>query len=178
MKKVIMLPVLLITGLFVSAQENSPENIREQMVKDWERAKTYTLEYLQAMPADKYGFRAQDSIRSFAQLMLHLAQGNIGLVSNGTGKAIIWRGQNLESRKTAQTADSVLYFVSASYDYVIDAIKNMDVSKLWDKNKRGSFDETRYAWLQKAFEHQTHTRGQTTIYIRLVGLKPPNARLF
>jgi len=30
----------------------------------------------------------------------------------------------------------------------------------------------------KAFEHQTHHRGQTTIYIRLVGLKPPGERLF
>jgi uncharacterized damage-inducible protein DinB len=66
----------------------------------------------------------------------------------------------------------------ASYDFVIDGIKNMDASKLEEKNKRGSFDETRYAWLLKAFEHQTHHRGQTTIYIRLLDIRPPNEKLF
>nr|WP_324497299.1 DinB family protein [Haliscomenobacter sp.] len=30
----------------------------------------------------------------------------------------------------------------------------------------------------KAFEYQTHHRGQTTIYIRLLGIKPPNEKLF
>ena len=29
----------------------------------------------------------------------------------------------------------------------------------------------------KLFEHQAHHRGQTTIYIRALGLKPPNERL-
>ncbi|HET7002392.1 MAG TPA: DinB family protein [Puia sp.] len=38
--------------------------------------------------------------------------------------------------------------------------------------------DIRYAWLLKAFEHQAHHRGQTTIYIRLVGVKPKNERLF
>lgn len=154
------------------------ETVKAQLVKDWERAKVYTKEYLDAMPKDKYDFRAQDSIRTFAQQMLHLAQGSIGLSANGTGKEGIWIGRQLEQSKTAQAADSVMYYVMASYDFAIEGIKNMDVSKLEEKNKRGTFDETRLAWLMKAFEHQTHHRGQTTIYIRLQGIKPPNEKLF
>jgi uncharacterized damage-inducible protein DinB len=30
----------------------------------------------------------------------------------------------------------------------------------------------------KTFEHQTHHRGQTTIYIRLLGIRPPQEKLF
>jgi uncharacterized damage-inducible protein DinB len=30
----------------------------------------------------------------------------------------------------------------------------------------------------KTFEHQTHHRGQTTIYIRTQGIKPPQEKLF
>jgi hypothetical protein len=37
----------------------------------------YTVDYLNAMPADKYSFKATDSTRSFAQQMLHLAQANV-----------------------------------------------------------------------------------------------------
>jgi uncharacterized damage-inducible protein DinB len=176
MKKIFSLTLLVLTVATASAQLN--ETIKTQLVKDWERAKAYTKEYLDAMPKDKYSFRAQDSVRSFAQQMLHLAQGNIGLTSNGTGKERIWVGRNLEQSPGAQSADSVQYFVLASYDFAIDGIKNMDAAKLEEKNKRGNFDETRLTWLMKGFEHQTHHRGQATIYIRLLGIKPPNEKLF
>ena len=87
-------------------------------------------------------------------------------------------GQNLEQSKTAQSPDSVIYYVMASYDYAIESISKMDASKLGEKFKRGNFDLDRFTWLMKAFEHQTHHRGQTTIYIRLLGIKPPNEKLF
>lgn len=178
-KAILFIPILFVAFSFSAfSQSTLGETIKAQLVKDFERAKAYTLEYLDAMPADKYGFKAHDSIRSFAQQMLHLAQGSIGLSSNGTGKDRIWGGQNLEARSSAQSADSVRYFVTTSYDFVIDGLKAMDATKLEEKNKRGNFDETRLAWMLKAFEHQSHHRGQTTIYIRLLGIKPPNEKLF
>ena len=66
----------------------------------------------------------------------------------------------------------------SGYDYAIDIIKNMEATKLEEKVKIHNTEETRLAWLLKAFEHQTHHRGQTTIYIRLLGIKPPKERLF
>ena len=177
-----MKKILLLAGLFAAANiimnAQMGEMVRQQMIKDWERAKVYTKEYLDAMPKDKYSFKAQDSIRSFAQQMLHLAVANMGLSANGTGRDRIWAGRNLEQTPSAQSPDSVNFYVLASYDFAIEGIKRMDISKLDEKNKRGNFDETRYAWLLKAFEHQTHHRGQTTIYIRLLGIKPPNEKLF
>jgi uncharacterized damage-inducible protein DinB len=34
------------------------------------------------------------------------------------------------------------------------------------------------ALMMKPFEHQTHHRGQTTIFIRLTGTKPPQEQSF
>jgi len=178
MRKVSFFPVFIFMCFAGFSQNSMNEAVKQQLVKDWERAKAYTKEYLDAMPKDKYDFRAQDSVRTFAQQMLHLAQANMGLSANGTGKDRIWQGRMLEQTKTAQSPDSVNYYVMASYDFAIDGIKNMDATKLEEKNKRGNFDESRFAWLLKAFEHQTHHRGQTTIYIRLLGIKPPNEKLF
>jgi uncharacterized damage-inducible protein DinB len=178
MKKLFFLAVTALVVVIVNAQGNLGETVKSQLVKDWERAKAYTKEYLEAMPADKYGFKAQDSIRSFAQQMLHLAQGNVNLSSSGVGKDRLWLGRRLEQSPGAQTKDSVVYYVSASYDYVIDGVKNLDASKLEENVKSGNSEVSRLAWIMKAFEHQTHHRGQTTIYIRLVGIKPPNERLF
>ena len=180
MKKKILFTtvVFFAAGLSVYSQFN--ETVKSQLIKDWERGKAYTIEYLDALPKDKYRFRPQDSIRNFSQQMLHLAQDIIIMVSYGSGKERIWQGQHIEERDSAQDADSVRYYVMAGYDYAIDAIKNMDASKLGEKVKhsRRNLEETRLAWLLKAFEHQTHHRGQTTIYIRLLGIKPPNEKLF
>lgn len=177
MRKLLFLVLVVLTAGTAIAQDNLNETIKAQLIKDWERAKAYTKEYLDAMPADKYSFKATDSVRSFAAQMLHLAQGNIGLAGNAITKARPWSG-NAEASKTAQGKDSVVYYVTASYDYIIDGIKGMDAAALQEKVKRGNLEETKWVWLMKAFEHQTHHRGQTTIYIRLVGTKPPNEKLF
>ncbi len=168
--------LLVCTSLVKVNAQISGDTIKTQLIKDWERAKSYTDEYLATMPADRYGARAVDSIRSFAEQMLHLAMGNISLAGNGTGATRILPGFNMEKSAGAQNKDSVVYYVNASYDFAINAIKNMDASTLMFK--RGPNDQTRLVWLMKAFEHQTHHRGQCTIYIRLQGIRPPNERLF
>jgi hypothetical protein len=85
----------------------------------------------------------------------------------------------MEQRATAQTKDSVMYFVNAGYDYAMNAVKTSDIGK-WGEIKQvfGRFNETNFAILNKCFEHQGHHRGQTTVYIRLQGIKPPEERLF
>jgi uncharacterized damage-inducible protein DinB len=186
MKKLIVrvafcLPVFaFVLSLDSHAQSLTSGDIKAQMVKDWERAKTYTVDYLNTMPADKYSFKAVDSLRSFAMQMLHLAQGNLFLMSNATDtKPPAYLQSDLEHSPTAQNKDSVMYYVTNSYDYCINAVKNSDVSKWGEKKKMfGNFEETKYAMMTKAFEHQTHHRGQTTIYIRLLNIRPPQERLF
>ena len=161
------------------AQSLSSEDIKAQLVKEWERAKSYTVDYLNAMPADKYSFKAVDSIRSFAQQMLHLAQGNLFLMSKALpNPPPSWGSSDLEHSTTAQSKDSVMYYVTTSYDYCINAVKSSDVNKWGEKMKVFGMEVTRFALMLKTFEHQTHHRGQTTIYIRLVGIRPPQERLF
>lgn len=182
MKKVISIAALsavfcLAASLHVHAQ--SLEDVKSLMVKDWERAKAYTIDYLNTMPPDKYSFKPVDSIRSFAQQMLHLAQGNGFLMSTATAQqppAFVM--SNLEQRPSAAAKDSVLYFVTASYDFCINAVRSFDIKRWNEMQKIMMFETTRFALMNKTFEHQTHHRGQTTIYIRLQGIKPPEERLF
>ena len=178
--RILLLLIVLTTGLsfHASAQAITGQQIKEQFLTDWERAKSYTLDYLNTMPADKYSFKAVDSIRSFAQQMLHLASGNVGLINLATGAKIQWPGRGLENSPTAQNKDSVVWYVTKSYDFAIQSVKDFDPDKYGESVGEGQRKATRFALLLKAFEHQTHHRGQTTIYIRLQGIRPPNERLF
>jgi uncharacterized damage-inducible protein DinB len=162
----------------IKAQTFTINDVKTQMVKDWERAKTYTIDYLNTMPADRFSFKAVDSIRSFAQQMLHLASGNLLLMSAATDQPTpSFFKMDLEHSSGSQAKDSVTYYVIASYDYCINAVRTSDGSK-WGETIKSFNNETRFVLMMKAFEHQTHHRGQTTIYIRLQGIKPPPERLF
>ncbi len=128
-------------SISASAQNLTADSIKGQFIRDWERAKSYTLEYLNAMPADKYSFKAVDSIRSFAQQMLHLASGNAGLIHFATGVRAGFP-MNLEKSPTAQNKDSVVYYVTKSFDIAIQDLKDFDPAKFGEEvDMRGAQSE-------------------------------------
>jgi uncharacterized damage-inducible protein DinB len=177
-KKLILVVSFVVTTIGLSAQFT--DSLKTQLLRDWKRSKAYTQEYLNAMPADKYSYKPQDSIRSFAQQMIHMAQGTVNIMATATGAkvpAVIAR-QNLENTASVLSKDSVTYMVNLSYDFAIEALESFDMLKSVEAVKRGRFNVTRLGWMLKAYEHQAHHRGQTTIYIRTVGIKPPNEKLF
>jgi uncharacterized damage-inducible protein DinB len=177
--KTLLLLLLFIGSLPMLANAfTNNDSVKVQLIRDWERAKAYTKEYLDAMPEDGVNFKPTPDIRSFAEQMLHLSQGNVGLSSNGTGKERLYPGKNLEKMDEFKTKAALTKVVMECYDFVIDGIKSMDVSKLDEMVKRGNFENSRLTWINKALEHQTHHRGQTTIYLRMKGVTPPAEKLF
>jgi uncharacterized damage-inducible protein DinB len=175
---------LLFSFLFFTgvAQNALGDSLKQQLIQDWVRAKSYTQEYLNAMPADKYGFRPTDSVRTFAQQMLHLAGAAGGMAFIGLGAPYPFSSQNFENSPSLQSKDSVVFYVNTGYDAMINAIKKMNPDKFGETVSwnlpGGKRTATRLGWILKAFEHQTHHRGQCTVYFRLQGLRPPPERLF
>jgi uncharacterized damage-inducible protein DinB len=172
------LSLLLSLFFFSAVSQTLNDSLKQQLIKDWARAKVYTQEYLDAMPANKYGFRPVDSMRSFSEQMLHLASANAYFASAVSGVKSPIFSQNLEKRPGANSKDSVIYYVNTSYDIIITLLKNMYAGKLSEILTQDGLSETRFVWLTKAFEHQTHHRGQCTVYIRLQGIRPPAEKLF
>jgi len=178
-------------GLVCFAQQAAPKAIQGAaatsaatdqstvLVADWTRARDYTKEYLDAMPEDGLGLKPTPDIRSFAEQFLHLANANFAFGSAATGAANPQQGKDLEKMTEYKTKAALTKIVMESYDFVINSVKGMDVKKMNESVKLfGRFDVSRGVALNKGFEHQTHHRGQTTIYLRLKGVKPPNERLF
>ncbi|MFC5409661.1 DinB family protein [Larkinella bovis] len=149
-----------------------------QLTTEWQRAKEYTKEYLDAMPENGVGFKPTPDIRSFAEQMLHLANANYNFGSGATGKANPMQGKKMETMEEFKTKAGLTKAVMDSYDFVIEAVKGLSDAQLGEMVKMGPRELSRETILAKAFEHQTHHRGQTTIYIRMKGIKPPNEKLF
>jgi uncharacterized damage-inducible protein DinB len=165
--------------LLLSFGPRNPHTSTDQMLSDWERAKTFTREYLDAATEDTYSFKPSSEMRSFGEQMLHLAEANYGLVNmiNGTKGAHDFG--TLEKSGKYKTKAEVTQAVMDSYDYVISSIKSTEAAKMSGMVKVfNAFDLTREVTFAKAFEHQTHHRGQATVYLRLKGITPPQEKLF
>jgi uncharacterized damage-inducible protein DinB len=181
MKKVSLLFILMVSSFAYNSV--SAQFTPSQMLLEWQRAKTYTKAYLDAMPEDGYGFKPTPDIRSFAQQMLHISDANYIFASvasdkpNPVGETAA--AHNVNEKSVPPTKEAVTKAVMDSYDWVISTLQNMPPDQLQGSTKFGKHDNiTRSALFGKAFEHQTHQRGQTTIYLRLKGVTPPAEQLF
>lgn len=171
---------LLTTILFlsISTLAYSQQSTLDELIADMERNKAMSLSYVEAMPAEKFNYQPNENVRTYAQQFLHISQGLIGLSANGTGATPIFQGENLEATEAYQNKDEVLRIVTASYDFAIKSMKEMDVSKLNEVVQRGQFNVTRLGWINKAMEHNTHHKGQCAVYLRMNGITPPQFQLF
>src|ERR1022692_2266356 len=100
-----------------------------QQVAEWQRAKAYTKAYLDAMPADGYGFKPTPEIRSFAQQMLHLADANYFFSATAGGKPSPI-GKVSAEKTIAPTKEAVTKAVMDSYDFVISSLQGMTQAQM------------------------------------------------
>lgn len=62
---------------------------------------------------------------------------------------------------------------------MLGSIKKMSPAQLNEATTLfDRFEMTKGAAINKCFEHQTHHRAQTTVYIGVAGAQPPQEKLF
>lgn len=176
-KTYIMKKLFSIVICLLLLQSGFSQSDNSKTIAEWERAKAYTKEYLDAMPEEGYSAKPTPEMRSFAEQMMHLAEANYGIGAMASGKKSPVQFGSLEKssdKSKAATSKAVL----DSYDFVISSIKDLDSAKQGEQIDMFGNKVSRMEAINKAFEHQTHHRGQTTVYLRLKGVTPPQERLF
>lgn len=167
----------VLTFLFLSLGYLAQAQSVADLIKDWERARDYTKEYLDAMPEAGYMLKPTPEMRAFAEQMLHLSDANYGLTAAATGE--VPAVKDLEKTTTDKSKANVTRLTLESYDFVINSLRKLKDADLQAQVKIfGRFDMSKLTAMQKVFEHQTHHRGQTTVYIRLAKATPPGEKLF
>lgn len=161
------------------AQAKPADDKRAPIVREneaaWQNAKKWTLSYIDAMPENAMSFKPTPEVRSFAEQMLHLAFWNYGLVEWTGGKTNPYgkKQEGLEKRDDMKTKAALRKVVEESYDNVLTAIAGLDEAKLIEQVSFFNSKRSRLGILAIALDHQTHHRGQTTLYLRLKGVTPP-----
>lgn len=153
---------------------SGPTEYAPVLKRVWEQANKYLMEFAQAMPDDKYGFKPTDEVFSFAEQLLHLAGSNYWFFSTIKGEKSPKPEDEFKSEgKTKADVIKLLEESIAYGDSVVNGVTEESV------NKEISFGRGKLAlWKIILFgvDHITHHRGQIVVYLRLNGIKPPQYR--
>ena len=143
------------------------------MIAEWTRARDWTQEYIAKMPEGSFGFKPVPEVRSFAEQMLHLAYWNFGFTAKAFGRTSPYQEADL-MRDDFRAKAQLSKVVAESYDFVISGLRGLLDDQLDEPlTMRDGTTKLRIERINDAYEHQTHHRGQTVIYLRLKSVEPP-----
>lgn len=176
-------PALVIAGLILvavprpaSAQSGGGNPISGSIRSSWDTAKRYIQQSAELMPEADYGFRPVDTVRTFGQILAHVAGANYVICASAKGeKAPHAEGEFEESAKTrAQIAkalmDSIAY-CDAAYAALDDKRAGETVDLPFGMGKG-----PRSAPLLLNTNHVNEHYGNLVTYFRIKGIVPPSSR--
>jgi uncharacterized damage-inducible protein DinB len=161
-----MMILLLMTVRFAAAQTASP--IISELKQFYEIRKGDLLKAADRMPADGYAFKPTPEIRTFAQLLAHIIDVQMGFCS-----AVKGAPRSLNAASMAAKADLV-GALKASFDECDSAFVSMTDATANDMLKAGTGQRSKLGTLLYATLHDNEEYGYLAMYLRLKGLVPPS----
>jgi uncharacterized damage-inducible protein DinB len=121
------------------------------------------LEMAKDFPEAKYSYKPAGDVRSFGDVIVHIASGDVYGAKAGRGENVKWDEMDPKDFKTKADIVAVL---QKSFDEAAATLKSTPDDK---------FKETLAPWLA-IVEHAAEHYGQLVVYYRSNGLVPPESR--
>jgi len=131
-----------------------------------------TLAAIDAMPADKFGYKPTPDQMSFGHLVVHIAESNNGLCA----KIADVPAPKVDELKETDPKDKLLAAARASFDFCSTALANVDDSKLGDNVDFGRVQGPRAMGVFFLAGGWADHYGAAAMYLRLNGILPPTAQ--
>jgi hypothetical protein len=174
MKRMIgMAAVLVLSAAPVFAQGNPTS---DAVRKAWASAKLNIGESAEQMPEANYGFKPVDSVRTFGEILAHVAGANYLFCATAVGEKAPHAEDEFE--KTAKTkadivkalSDSVAY-CDAKYSALTDASGAKMIDMPYNMGKTAAV----YPLILNS-SHNAEHYGNLVTYFRIKGMVPPSSK--
>ena len=139
-------------------------SIQAELLKDLTNQKEQMGKIADAMPEDKFAFKATPAQRSYGEQIMHVAGANVMLF------------KALGSKATAKA--EILKALADSYDFGIAAVKEQTDATMLQAVQGPAFlgSSTRARVSYFVLNHAMDIYGQMAVYLRLNGIVPPASR--
>lgn len=170
------LRLLAICALLLAATSPSSAQgvtLAGDMLKDWQQQKGLMVNIADAMPEDKFGYKATPAQRSYGEQVMHAVQVNQMLLNTLGAKT---PAPTIDLKAT--TKAGIVQALRQSYDYGEAVFKEFN-DAAWTAEVAGPRfvgQATRVRIANFAMTHSMDIYGQMVVYLRLNGIVPPASR--
>ena len=132
-----------------------------------------TVAAIEAMPADKFGFKPTADQNTFGHLVAHMIETNNILCSKAASAA----ASKGDEAKESDGKDKLVAALKGSFDYCADALSKMDDSKLSEVTEVFPGHQASRAWASMVLASSWADHyAEASMYLRLNGVLPPTAK--
>src|SRR5262245_3642019 len=142
MNRVFLLSLCL-TAQAVVAQAPIADPQAQSLKAFYNFNKRVILASAEKMPAEHYGFKPTAEIRSYAELVSHVADGNYLTCSAAKGEPNPNKENIQKTEKTAKTKDEVIKALKASFDYCDPIFNQLTDATLKETYKEGDKEQSK-----------------------------------
>jgi len=138
---------------------------------EWTHVTRQVLALAEATPADKFGWRPVDGVRTFSEIYMHIAAANFGLLSRTGVKLPEGYRPDLERRITKKP--EVIDWLTRSFEAVRTARAKLQPADFARHVKNGNIEGTVDGMYERILVHANEHMGQAVAYARMAGFAPP-----
>jgi hypothetical protein len=167
MKTTCLVTVLCATATFAGAQSANP--LIGELRQMYTGVKNNLTRMADKMPEEHYAFKATPEIRSFGQLVAHVADSQARTCSAVAGeqKALNAASKTTKADLVAALKESFA-LCGAAFDGLTDATATQMV-------KTGRGESSKLGALARTVSHSNEEYGYMAVYMRLKGIVPPSS---
>jgi hypothetical protein len=156
---------VVITASSAAAQSPPPRSTRDVLLANWNEIGEKVVALAEEFPDDKYEYKPVDTVRSFADVLRHVAFWNQFVARTARGEKPDGRQNELPKAQFATKAA------------IVAALKASLADATSELQKSGASPDARAVGLWVSFiGHSSEHYGQLVVYYRMNGLVPPASR--
>ena len=167
--------VLSSAAFFAQTPSGAGQPIATALRQSWDSAKKNLTESADVMPEANYNFKPVDSVRTFGQILAHVAGANYVFCSAAKGEKAPHAEDDFE--KSATTRPAIIKALADSIAYCDTAYRATDQQLAASiEMPFGQGKGTRAAALMGNVGHLNEHYGNLVTYFRIKGIVPPSSR--
>jgi uncharacterized damage-inducible protein DinB len=154
----------------------SANPVSDSIRSSWNGAKRNIAESAEQMPEADYAFRPVSTVRTFGEILAHVAGANYAFCSAAKGEKSPFAEDDFE--KTAKTKAAIIKAVNDSHAYcdgAYTALTDASAGQLV-ANPFGSGQSPRSSQLIGNIGHDNEHYGNLVTYFRIKGMVPPSSK--
>lgn len=161
----------LVAALLVPSLAAAQTPMQASLKAAYDSLKANLAKTAEKVPEDMYAFKPVPEVRSFGQLIGHIADGQFGMCATAAGEKPAQSG----IEKSATTKAALMKALNDSIAYCDKVIAGMDDTKGMEVTKFFLGQTTRHGILAFNTAHSYEHYGNLVTYMRLKGIVPPSS---